>query len=228
MTSGTFGGRDWIILADHVAPFDPIDPNYVSTFNAAVREARSLSARDPDTGMPDGGSTSTLWAAAIVYLILLEQVGKSLRPLGGRRATWKPAGARKPRREPDLEKAIRQFAPSAATKSERQVLYALRCAFAHDFGLFNVRGVPPYRRVFRLDDAPGGPLVSWPRVPWTGKVMDARLETSTTVNLVAFAEVVEAVVRSVRAHSARTTLRPEMPTNELQRRFGFRIEPENP
>jgi hypothetical protein len=150
-----FNAGDWNVLANHVSG-QPIAGGYVSTFNAAAREARVLTGRNPQTGQPDpdAGST-TVWAGTVVYLILLEQIGKSLRPKGAR---GKLQG------ESAIEKAVRQFAPGRTMKRERQVIYALRNAFAHEFGLFNDgNGLPRYRVAFMLDNQPAPHMIKWPR-----------------------------------------------------------------
>lgn len=223
MTSKFFA-QDFVALADHVTSYNPAH-SYVSTFNAAIREARSLTARDLTSGAVTKRSTTTLWSGTFVYLTLLEQVGKSLRPRGARRtlsnSNLRPSG------EKILEKAIRQFAPTAATPRERQVLYALRCAFAHEFGLFNKgNGKPPYCRVFRLDDDPSGkPLVKPPSHHWNGRFTVASVKSAyTTVNLIGVADVAEQVIQSVRAYSNRVALRSEVPIAELPLRFGFQIK----
>ena len=213
VTSLRLSGMDWVRLADHVAPFDPMEVGYVSTFTAAVREARSLTGRDLDSGVLDPAARPTaLWAGSTVYLILLEQVGKSLRPKGGKRSAH----------EYELEKAIRQFAPSSATPRERKVLYALRCAWVHEFGLFNKNPKNvAYQHCFGLEDDLSASLVKWPGRRWDGDTMSAGATTSTTVGLPALGNLTEEVVRSVRVHSNATQLRAEMGTEELRKRFGF-------
>ena len=215
-----FSGQDWEILANHVAGF-PLPPpgasGYVSTFNAAVQEARRLTGRDKHGRRVR--TTRTLWAGTLVYFALLDQIGNSLRPNRAKKVkVERPSGKLVP--ELTLEKAIRQFAPSAATRNQRQTLYFLRCAFAHEYGLFNRRD-----QFFRVDDSPRGRLVVPARRKWNGRLADATAATQTTVNLVAVGNLAEAVVASVRTHSARSTLRSELPTKELQRRFGFTIVP---
>jgi len=41
--------QDWTILADHVAPYE-ISLGYVSTFNAALRDAKTCAGRDAESG----------------------------------------------------------------------------------------------------------------------------------------------------------------------------------
>jgi hypothetical protein len=208
----------WAPLADHVAPWKAEESGYVSTFNAALRDARCLVGRDIDSGERiEKNLPLALLAGTVVYLVLLEQIGKSLSPKSGRDIKG----------ESEIERAIRQFSPKGATKLERQVLYALRCAIAHDYGLMNWTGSKNAKkqaaltRLFALDDRPGTSLFRRPAQRWSGKVRDASLRTSTTVSLVAVADLAEEVVKSVRIHSNKTTLRSRLPITELQQRFGF-------
>lgn len=205
--------EQWTVLADHVAPYrDETGP--VSTFVLALREARSCLGRDVDSGRPGSGTPIHLWAGSVVYLVLLEQIGKSLRPKGSRdvQGEW------------ELERAIRQFAPNRTTPYQRNTLYALRCAFAHEFGLFNIRrNRPSYQHLFRLDDDPTCSLVKRPARRWSGDYNDTGIAVSTTVGLIALGDLTEEVVRSVRTHSNQTTLRSRLAPGELQRRFSVFI-----
>lgn len=210
--------QEWQLLLDHVAAFPPPAPGeqgYVSTFNAAVREARSLTGRD-EHGAPETGA-ATLWAGTLVYFALLDQIGDSLMPLRGRRVK-KPGSSH---RESSIEKALRQFAPQGATRRQRQVLYAVRCAFAHEFGLFNERA----KLFFRVDDTPGGKLIIPARRRWSGRLADATAATQTTVNLVAVGDLVESAVQSVRSRAIQNMLRAELSLRDLYHRFGFTIVP---
>jgi hypothetical protein len=207
--------NEWTVLADHVAPFSD-STGYRSTFNAALREARLLTCRNLKTGSITDEKTETLWAGTVIYLVLLEQVGKSLRPHGSKVI----------KNEKPIETALRMFGPNRVTKRQRQVLYALRCAFAHEFGLYNEnRRQPFYQHVFRLDDTPGHPLVTWPGRRWSGDYADASNACSTTVGLITVGDVAEHTVRKVREHSNKTTLRSRIALEELQKRFGFVIYP---
>ena len=204
---------DQEILARHVAPLDPTTLGWRSTFAAAVHEARLLTGRELDTGRRDDKEATALWAGTIVYLVLLEQIGKSLQPVGGERHQG----------EKELERAIRQFAGDRATEMERQALYALRCALAHEFGLLNRSRTPYYRRLFRLEDTPGGPLVVQPARDWTEHPEDWSPFAITEVNLLTLGDLAEEVVQSVRDHAERGDLRAQVSLPELQRRFSFYI-----
>jgi hypothetical protein len=211
---------DHAALLEHVG-WEPTDGyGWVSTFSAALREARTLTARDLATGrrLPDE-QTSTLWAGTVVYLILLEQIGNSLRPLYKRELQVKNGMPR----EYAVERAVRWFGPRTTLK-QRRMLYALRCAFAHEYGLYNPRlSSPDHQIVFALDDDPTGPLVKWPKVAWNGVPAAATRANSTHVRLVAVGDLVEAVVAGVRRHAMNGTLRSQLPIQELRKRYGFRV-----
>jgi hypothetical protein len=214
-----FDNYDYTVLVDHVAGYPPTGTGWVSTFNAALREARTLTARELDTGKLTGEQTTTLWAGTVIYLVLLEQIGMSLRPLRKRQLKSKP-------REQAIERAARWFGPHTTIR-QRRMLYALRCAFAHEYGLYNTnRSNPDYQIVFALDDDPSGPLVKWPQKRWNGVSADATGSNSTHVWLVAVGDLVEDVVTCVRTHAMRGTLRSQLPINDLRERYGFQIRPE--
>lgn len=211
-------GREWQMLADHVAPypFDPESPSqYVSTFNAALRDARVVCGRDVSTGAFTGVTPNALWAGTLVYFALLDQVGDTLKPAGGRKIA----------RESSVERALRFFSPGT-TRRQRQALYGLRNAFAHEFGLINVnRKRPEYTHAFAVDDSAGGPLVRWPSRRWDGHLSSLKPGSRTVVSLPVFGDTCEEVVRSVRVHALKSTLRSVVPVSELQRRYSFRITP---
>ena len=216
MPKNSPAGASWTALADHVAPYPSEATGYTSTFLAALTDARALTGRDPVSGDRTGTDPVALWAGSVVYLVLLEQIGKSLRPQGARKRV---KGERK------LEKALRQFASrGGGQKKERQVLYALRCAFAHEYGLMNF-GFSNHRlhaRVFVLDDDPSTQtLVKWPRQNWDGNVTSISKKRFTKVNLVVLGDLVEEVVRSIRSYSNSGKLKSEISELELQRRFVF-------
>lgn len=208
--------KEWQALADHVAPY-PVDPDrpseLVSTFNAALRDARVVCGRDANTGTLLGVTPTALWAGTLVYFALLDQIGDTLKPAFGRDVKG----------ESSIERALRQFA-SSTTKRQRQALYALRNAFAHEFGLVNInRRRPEYAFAFVVDDDIRAPLVRWGARRWDGKLSSAATKTRTVVGLPAFGDLCESVVLNVRQHSNSVRLRSRVGVDELQRRFAFKI-----
>lgn len=62
----------------------------------------------------------------------------------------------------------------------------------------------------------------WPHKNSDGNIRGISRACVTTVNLIRVADVAEEVVRSVREHTDRSTLRSDFSSQELQRRFGFK------
>jgi hypothetical protein len=194
-----------------------------SSLPALLREARSLAGRDIDSGafLPDVPDEARAeWAAILMYLILLEQLGAVLR----RKGTRPPKGG-----ENRLMCALRLWAPEVK-RTHADALRQLRNALSHDFGLTarDRNKKKPHHRMFAL--SPAGPLVALPKKRWNGEYGNqddpgTGLKKSTggpvRVNIRAVADLVESVVETVLANEGdlRLNLHPEV----VQRRFGFSI-----
>jgi hypothetical protein len=193
----------------------------VSCFSAVLREARHLAGRDLESGtfladVPD--ETRAEWAALLMYLILLEQLGEVLR----RR------GTRAPRDENTLMRALQLWSPKVK-KSHADALRALRNALAHDFGLTSRdRSKKRHHRKFALSTTGG--LVALPTHRWNGeygKKDDKKIGLkknrggAVRVNVRAVGDLVESVVETVRANEG--DLRLNLHPDEVSVRFGFSI-----
>ena len=148
-----------------------------SGFVKALKEARKATGRATDTGEKIDGQEHDTWIGAIAYMALLDQISSCF----------------KPRNTPELPgksilKALAYF--SKLPEPERQVLYALRCAFAYDYSLYN-KGKPTRTHYFNLVTGDGLPLVSMPKVPWTGDHKRKSHDNVTIVCLTAFGDLVE-------------------------------------
>jgi hypothetical protein len=148
-------------------------------------------------------------------MALLDQIGKCFKP------TFK-------QKEPEnnnIRKALKYF--SNLSDDEIDAIYALRCAFAHDFALSNIyndkRNKPhPLTRRFSVV-ASNGPLVTPSRKQWEGEFQSDDVEAITIVNLVALGDVVEEVVAKVRQlfRLAQLELVLRDGVNELKRRYAL-------
>lgn len=171
-----------------------------SCFRAAVRDARQLTGRNVETGALRRRLKRGLavWPGTLVYLVLLDQVGQVLAPT-----------RREPTREPFMD-ALADFAP-ALSERDRHMLYALRCAFAHEFALANEGGGPrsPRRHMFELHEAGERKLVVYPVRTWNGlHGRRANVKTGTTrVNLTEVGNVVEDIVATIEAGARSRSLR---------------------
>jgi hypothetical protein len=187
-----------------------------SCFKAAVREARGLTRRDEHTGEHRDAAGDPCWSGALMYLVVLEQLGNVLRPKGATTQTGQ-AGV--------LE-ALRHFAPELPV-DEREALYALRNAFAHEFGLTN--GPPGAKNPNRwhafalFPDGKG--LVALPAVRWNGLYGDKSTPGRTEISLRALGDLVERIVEDVedRAREKTLELTPNVlgGADELRDRFSF-------
>lgn len=202
----------------------------VSCFRAALREARTLTQRDPDTGKVEVvdceccNHPPTDWAGALMYLVLLEQIGKVLRP-PNRRARPKRRAGRTVAKEQDITRALRYFGPDLTTPPERDVLVALRNGFAHDFGLTHTMGPSSRWHKFVLIASPTAPLVKFPARRWNRRYDERSAGGPTVVNLTAFGDLVETIVTRIEREARKNALRLSVGITEaeLGTRFAFRV-----
>jgi hypothetical protein len=198
---------------------------FISSFRAAIREARTLTGRDEETGVPKRQAGErvppTDGSGALVYLIVLELIGSTLRPQG--RRAWRHDGRLRKTQEPKVARALRYFAP-AMTPQQRGAMVALRNSFAHNFGLTNRRPADRQHRFWLVDSA-GDPLIKFPARRWNGKYGAASRGGPTIVSLRALGDLVENVVAEVEraARAQELRLANGVTADELGTAYGFRI-----
>jgi len=186
-----------------------------STFRAALRDARRLGGRSLDTGAVEAKITAS-WPGALVYLILMDQVGKVIQPVLSARTTTSN----------DLRTALEEF-DSGLDSTDRDMLYALRCALGHEFAMANENArYPSLQHRFQLTEAGERKLVVY-NGQWNGKYASQSVGGPTEVNLTELTEVVENVVRDIETQCDAGDLRlvgdvtPEM----VPFRWCFRVLP---
>jgi hypothetical protein len=210
-------------LRAHVEPV-PNAGAPMSSFIAVVRDARAITHRDLDTGAPRSPlrqDRAALWPGALLYLVLIDQVGVCFRCSGHRAA---------PRGTGDtFRTALRHFGvPGVVSSSDSQfALWALRCSFAHNYAATNSRSSPhPINHLFELTWSPQPAdvaVVTLPSRRWDGDV--SKVAPSTRVNLFRVEELGEHVVRRVRAAARRGDLEPLCDVEHLHRIYRFTITP---
>lgn len=180
--------RDWLTGFLTVRQASEQLFSWTSTFSAAARDARRATGRDVITGIIERQDPAAGWLGTLGYLILLDQVGGCFAP----RTLPRPAPLPNA-----FARALTYFAP-AVTDTDIVTMYALRCAFAHDYALTNRHKND--RRLthrFLIVDDPTAPLFEYPAVPWTGRYEDRQRSNQTRVNLQAVGDVTESVVASI-------------------------------
>jgi hypothetical protein len=135
----------------------------MTCIGAAAREARTLVGRDATSGELRDRSVASTWAGALVYLVLLEQLG----------SCFSPGRAGPPTRGGGIRDALEWFAD--VSTDDALAVKTLRDRFAHDYSL---QGPHPRSRRFTVHDLSDQPLV--------GSIQDGY-----SISLVRLAEVAE-------------------------------------
>ena len=127
----------WLLDTD----FQPEVGLSVSTIASAIREARALTGREPETGAMVDVRHAGTWAGALVWFIVLEQLGTCFQPIPSENKR-DSKGA--------IARSLIWYAgvgPNAAHE-----LHHLRDRFAHDYTLEGSRG--RRYRLTRREDVP--------------------------------------------------------------------------
>lgn len=158
---------------------------FFSGFTSAFRDARKFTGRDQDNGqklnVQNFGNLGS-WLGAVGYMILLDQIGSCFKPKSSPieigNSIWK---------------ALRYF--TTLSEPEIEAVYALRCAFAHDYSLYNISSPrrPSLTHYFKVCQSPSIPLVTLPKVQWDGNYENKNSENETLINLEALGDQVEQI-----------------------------------
>jgi hypothetical protein len=189
--------------------------NTLSSFWAALRDARGVVGRDQATGRLLNDEHTATWIGAVGYLSLLDQIGSAVRPIGATQTA--PSS---------VERCLLRFAPDLTDEFTRDALYALRCALIHDYSLANnPDGRSPrdnrLRHVFALYVRDTAELVGRPNKPWDGDWENTAPEAHTRVNLLMLARLCEEIAQRVLELGARGDLEVGLPGGgaELRARY---------
>jgi hypothetical protein len=157
----------------------------VSCLAAALREARKITGRNVNSGIPDSNQTCGYlgsWSGAMCYMTILDQVGKCYRPKSSSQLNGISS----------IQKALTYF--TILTTIDINALYALRNAFFHDFSLYNRNAKDPtLQHNFQVENHPTNPVVRVPVSKWDGKMSSRTASNITYINLKAFGDLVEGV-----------------------------------
>jgi hypothetical protein len=199
---------------------------WVSYFSAVVRDARQATGRDLHTGEIAEPEKTGNWLGAMAYLTMLDQVGECFRP--------RPLPRPTPHNS-TIAKALAYFQP-ALQDEDILAIYALRCAFSHDYGLVNVgksKNAEMAKRLhhhFLLLSNDNTPLVEVPENRWNGD-LDAplRFGEHTRINLRRLGNMAEDIVGTVKRASEdrRLDIALRGDIDELFFRFAVTLYPED-
>ncbi len=153
-----------------------------------MRAEKSIRQR----GSTPAGSCGS-WLGALGYIVLLDQIGHSL----GAAPSASPQG--------DLRDALQDF--TQLPTREIHALWALRCAFAHDYSLFNINvKYPELTHHFLLGATLTEPAITLSAIPWDGKLDHRTSDNQTMIDLWSVGNLVESVVQMIIAMAGRGAL----------------------
>jgi hypothetical protein len=104
-------------LDAYLFPSSPGDPT--SFLEAALNDATAARTADPPA----------LWLATLCYLVVIEQIGNTVQSRSS------PIRRRDVKDREAFTATAREFGDAQLSDPEREVLYDIRCALAHNFGL---------------------------------------------------------------------------------------------
>ena len=178
---------------------------------AGLQDARNATGRDGTTGAKLSGVSHGSWLGSLGYMAVLDQIGGCFET-----AKTGVTGS-------SIERALRHF--TTLTEADIQAIYALRCAFAHDYSLHNVHNQPARTHQFAVCADSTSPLITFPTTQWDGLLTSLSASTITLVNLEILGDLVEDVYQEVVSHAAANTLIVRLTGgfNQLQRQYAIRI-----
>jgi hypothetical protein len=209
------------VISDSVAFKN--EENRHSSLSFALRDARKLSNRDMDSGnvtlpyeaplFPDS------WASALLYLIVLDQIGTCFINKTKKHHYFQGNA---------IYKAIKDF--SDLSDPEAYAIESLRHSFAHNYGLCNVKKkkdtkeiIKSHTHIFVLFADENGQLIKLPKKgsEWNGN-FDVKLEEAQTyINLWLFGDFVENLFRKLKEEYMKDNveLSSKIELNELRVRY---------
>ena len=141
---------------------------FFSSYTAALKDARLITGRSLLTGKPKKSIGKQLniknqlgcWAGALVYLVLIDHIGKFFKHKNPNKTILYC--------NPFIS-ALSNFSP--LQEDEIRALYGLRCAFAHNYGLYNNEDAGNINKknihFFELS-IHYNKLIKFPQTPWDG------------------------------------------------------------
>jgi hypothetical protein len=199
------------VIEFHLTNHSPAEGIHTfSGFVAALSDARAATGRD-EFGKNVDNTKLGCWLGAIGYMALLDQIGTCFKP---KQKSYESGTS--------IHRALKYF--SNLSDDEIEAVYALRCSFAHDFSLHNIKKDKPSRtHRFRVGIGSSKRAVALPSVLWDGNYESKNLKDFTTINLEAFGDLVENICQQLSILANSDELDVVLPggTDELLHRYSI-------
>lgn len=157
-----------------------------SSFNMALYEIRRITKRDKLTGKRNSSYENCSWLGAIGYMSLLDMIG----------ACFKPKNKTTIEENRDFVRALKYFS-EGLTEDQMLALYALRCAFMHDFSLCNNHSDPKLSHIFIIRIGNNDNVVELPATYWDGRYDNKSKNNQTIVYIEKFGDIVEEICKKI-------------------------------
>jgi len=175
-----------------------IEKDRYSSFVLAIRDARSISGRDPESG-ENGLDILTneksflspnSFIGLINYLLILEMIGKIFKIKNGSKI----------KKNNSIYKALHQF--YNLDEKDINTIIALRNSLAHNYSLVNI----PYNEIenndkrhkFILCYSSNVNIIEYPTKPWDGQFSNKLDSSSTKIGIILLIELIEEIIRKVK------------------------------
>jgi hypothetical protein len=178
-------------------PYQQDGMEYKSPYMAALMDARAATGRNVNTGQIVDASKAGNWSGALAYLVLIDHIGIFLSKVEN--GDTNPV---------EFIKALKDF--TNLSDPHIYAIYALRCAFAHQYSLINVgKGHNAPLKHHQFEVHPGENLIALPPDPWDGI---PTLETNniiTSISLKKLGDLVEEINIKLVAMAAANQLKAD-------------------
>ena len=163
------------------APFQQNGLEYKSPYMAALMDARATTGRNVNTGYITDSSKVGNWSGALSYMVLIDHIGIFISKVDG-------GNTDKTKFVKDLKDFTNLF------EQHIYALYALRCAFAHQYSLINVgRGVKASLLHHQFVVHRGEDLITLPPISCNGIRTQETNNFITSISLKKLGDLVEEI-----------------------------------
>lgn len=158
-----------------------------SPYISALIDSRIATGRNKKNGKKLNKSHGS-WIGALGYMILLDHVGKIVKIKNEKDQKLNP-----------FLKSLYNF--SDLNKQQIYALYSLRCAFAHDYSLFNIPKRDDKEKElkchwFSVSQGENDRFITFPSKRWDGNFENAK--SVTTINLEKLCDLVELINKKIK------------------------------